>query len=145
MVKKSLNKAYLLEGGIGVVSPFIPMNLSGKSGDWNTINKDPKRFVEEYDFNQSNLKKIQFGQLQTMPMFAQAELSESFYKRYSANVPRLIRCFAVMHLFACILSMETVCLCLCHPQKESLGFGFRKSLLKGSIYKSKNKKGVVRS
>ena len=96
------------------------MNLSGKSGDWNNINKDLKRFVEEYDFNQSNLFKIQFGQLQTMPMFAQAELSESFYKRYSANVPRLIRCFAVMHLFRLgLIDGNCVFMFMSSPKRDS--------------------------
>ena len=96
------------------------MNLSGKSGDWNNINKDPKRFVEEYDFNQSNLLKVQFGQLQKMPTFAQAELSESFYKRYSANVPRLIRWFAVMHLFRLgLINGNCVFMFMSSPKRDS--------------------------
>lgn len=55
-----------------------------------------------------------------MPMFAQAELSESFYKRYSANVPRLIRWFAVMHLFLLgLINGNCVFMSMSSPKRDS--------------------------
>ena len=54
-----------------------------------------------------------------MPLFAQEELSESFYKRYSANVPSLIRWFAVMDLFR-LGFIDGNCVFISSPKKRFL-------------------------